>query len=255
MERAGWTYLSAMRGMLVFHDVEVRQTNHCTRSITENGATPEWCRAVSNCFVMFDADGVAVQSASEPFEPRSFFFQASRCSESDNAAALYRPTRPSSAVGSCSPLSCRSWQWNRARDSSMISRARACACARGRGHSDSMRLPLGLQPLVTCFRQVKLLGGPSEAAPSTFGRPRPCSRNHSRGERFRWRHSGTIRLRQPGTTRRGAGRLRRRTRAPERLLRSACRRRREESRQPGLAAVRRPAPRRHHLLWDSADVA
>jgi hypothetical protein len=72
------------------------------------------------------------------FEPRSFFFQASRCSESDNAAALYRPTRPSSAVGSCSPLSCRSWQWNRAQNSSMISRARACACARGRGHSDSV---------------------------------------------------------------------------------------------------------------------
>ncbi|HKA00380.1 MAG TPA: hypothetical protein VKE70_27905, partial [Candidatus Solibacter sp.] len=45
-----------------------------------------------------------------------------------------------------------------------------------------------------------------------------------------------------------AGRLRRRTRAPDRLLRPACHRRREESRQPGLVAVRRPAPRRHHLL-------
>jgi enoyl-CoA hydratase/carnithine racemase len=36
--------------------------------------------------------------------------------------------------------------------------------------------------------------------------------------------------------------------ASDRFLRSACHRRREASRQPGLAAVRRPAPRLHHLL-------
>ena len=59
---------------------------------------------------------------------------------------------------------------------------------------------------------------------------------------------GTIRIRQPSASARGAGRLRRRTRAPDRLLRPACHRRREESRQPGLVAVRRPAPRRHHLV-------
>ena len=84
--------------------------------------------------------------------------------------------------------------------------------------------------------------------PSTSGRPRPRARNHSRRERLRRRHGGTIRIRQPGAARRGAGRLRRRARAPDRVLRSACHRRREESRQSGLAAVRRPAPRRHHLL-------
>jgi enoyl-CoA hydratase/carnithine racemase len=45
-----------------------------------------------------------------------------------------------------------------------------------------------------------------------------------------------------------ARRLCRCARAPDRLLRSACHHSREESRQPGLAAVGRPAPRRHHLL-------
>jgi hypothetical protein len=51
-----------------------------------------------------------------------------------------------------------------------------------------------------------------------------------------------------GATRCGAERLRRRACAPDCFLRSACHRRREESHQPGLAAVRRPAPRLHHLL-------
>src|SRR5712691_8774493 len=55
----------------------------------------------------------------------------------------------------------------------------------------------------------------------TSGRPRPRARNRSRRERLRRRHRGAIRIRQPGTSRRGAGRLRRRARAPDRLLRSA----------------------------------
>jgi hypothetical protein len=78
--------------------------------------------------------------------------------------------------------------------------------------------------------------------------PRPRARDHSRRQRLRWRHGGTLRIRQPGTSRRGAGRLRRRARASDSLLRSPRHRRREESRQPGLAAVHRPAPRCHHLL-------
>jgi enoyl-CoA hydratase/carnithine racemase len=55
-------------------------------------------------------------------------------------------------------------------------------------------------------------------------------------------------VRQPGTSRRRTGQLRRRARAPDRLLRSARHRRREESRQPCLVAVRRSAPRRHHFF-------
>jgi hypothetical protein len=48
--------------------------------------------------------------------------------------------------------------------------------------------------------------------PPTAGRPRPHARNRSRRERLRRRHRGTIRIRQPGTSGRGAGRLRRRAR-------------------------------------------
>jgi len=84
--------------------------------------------------------------------------------------------------------------------------------------------------------------------PSTSGRPRPRARNHSRRERFRRQDRGTIRIRQPGTSRRRTGRLRRRARPPDRLLRPACHRCREESRQPGLVAVRGPAPRRHYFF-------
>src|SRR5262249_36742191 len=36
--------------------------------------------------------------------------------------------------------------------------------------------------------------------PPTSGRPRPPARNRSRCERLRWRHRGTIRIRQPGTS-------------------------------------------------------
>src|SRR6266849_2763958 len=43
------------------------------------------------------------------------------------------------------------------------------------------------------------------------------------------RNRGTIRIRQPGTSGRGVGRLRRRARAPDRLLRPACYRGGEES--------------------------
>jgi len=42
---------------------------------------------------------------------------------------------------------------------------------------------------------------------STSGRPRPGARNRSRRERFRRRHRGTIRIRQPGTSRRRTGRV------------------------------------------------
>ena len=85
--------------------------------------------------------------------------------------------------------------------------------------------------------------------PPTSGRPRPRARNRSRRERLRRGHRGTIRIRQPGTSGRGAGRLRRRARAPDRLLRPACHRGGEESHQPSLVAIRRPAPRRPQLLY------
>src|SRR5881628_2596539 len=65
--------------------------------------------------------------------------------------------------------------------------------------------------------------------PSTAGRPRPRARNRSRRERLRRRHCGTIRIRQPGAPGCGAGRLRRRARAPDRVLRSASYRGGEES--------------------------
>jgi len=66
---------------------------------------------------------------------------------------------------------------------------------------------------------------------------------------------GTVRIRQPGASGLRAGRLRRPARAPNCLLRSARYRRREEPRQPGFVAVHRPSPRRHHVVWDRADVA
>ena len=90
--------------------------------------------------------------------------------------------------------------------------------------------------------------------PATFGWPRPRPRNRSRRERLRRRHRGAIRIRQSSTSGRRAGRLRRRTCAPDRYFRPSRHRRGEESRQPCLVAVRRPVPRRHHLLWDCADV-
>ena len=70
-----------------------------------------------------------------------------------------------------------------------------------------------------------------DRTPSTSGRPRSRPRNHSRRERLRWRHGGTIRIRQPRAARRGAGPIRRWSGVADRLLRSACHRRREESRQ------------------------
>jgi enoyl-CoA hydratase/carnithine racemase len=70
-------------------------------------------------------------------------------------------------------------------------------------------------------------GGGTERLPLLVGRGR--ARNRSRRERLRRRHRGTIRIRQPGTSGRGAGRLRRRARAPDRLLRSAPDRGGEES--------------------------
>src|SRR5882724_2101661 len=91
--------------------------------------------------------------------------------------------------------------------------------------------------------------------PATAGRPRPCARNRSRSERLRRRHRGTIRIRQPGTSGRGAGRLRRRARAPDRVFRSASYRGGEESHEPSLVAIRRPAPRRPQRVSDRADVA
>jgi hypothetical protein len=88
----------------------------------------------------------------------------------------------------------------------------------------------------------------------TSSRPRPRARNHSRGERLRRRYRGAIRIRQPCTSRRGTGRLRRHARAPDRVLRPTCHRGSKESRQPGLVAIRRPAPRRAQLLPNRADV-
>ena len=89
---------------------------------------------------------------------------------------------------------------------------------------------------------------------STSSRPRPGARNHSRGERLRRRYRGAIRIRQPCTSRRRTGRLRRHARAPDRVLRPTCHRCSKKSRQPGLVAIRRPAPRRAHsfqtaLTW------
>src|SRR5438876_7447376 len=75
--------------------------------------------------------------------------------------------------------------------------------------------------------------------PPTSGRPRPRARNRSRRERLRRGYRGTIRIRQPGTSGRRAGRLRRRARAPDRLLRSAFHCGGEESHQPSLVAIRR----------------
>ena len=37
--------------------------------------------------------------------------------------------------------------------------------------------------------------------PPTACRPRPRARNHSRRQRFRWRHGGPVRIRQPGASR------------------------------------------------------
>ena len=74
-------------------------------------------------------------------------------------------------------------------------------------------------------------------------------------ERLRWRHRRTIRVRQPGTSGRGAGRLRRRVRAPDRVFRSTSYRGGEESHKPSLVAIRRPAPRRPQRVSDRADVA
>src|SRR6266581_3801816 len=91
--------------------------------------------------------------------------------------------------------------------------------------------------------------------PPTSGRPWPRARDRSRRERLRRRHRGTIWIRQPGSSGRGAGRVRRRARAPDRLLRSACHRGGEESPQPSLVAIRRPAPRRPELFYDRANVA
>src|ERR1700719_3506071 len=51
------------------------------------------------------------------------------------------------------------------------------------------------------------------------------------------------------------GRLRRRPRAPDRLLRSTRPRRGKEPRQPGLVAAIRSAPGRLHFVWGSTDVA
>src|SRR5882724_7145785 len=92
-------------------------------------------------------------------------------------------------------------------------------------------------------------------APPAAGRPRPRARDRSRRERLRRRHRGTIRVRQPGTSGRGAGRLRRRARAPDRVFRSASYRGGEESHEPSLVAIRRPAPRRPQRVSDRADVA
>lgn len=93
-------------------------------------------------------------------------------------------------------------------------------------------------------------GGGTERLPHLVGR----ARNHSRGERLRRRYRGAIRIRQPCTSRRGTGRLRRHARAPDRVLRPTCHRGSKESRQPGLVAIRRPAPRRAQLLPNRADV-
>src|SRR5207244_7529342 len=94
-----------------------------------------------------------------------------------------------------------------------------------------------------------------DGTPPTSGRPWPRARDRSRRERLRRRHRGTIWIRQPDSSERGAGRLRRRARAPDRLLRSTCYRGGEESHQPSLVAIRRPPPRRLQLLYDRADVA
>src|ERR1700704_4119156 len=58
---------------------------------------------------------------------------------------------------------------------------------------------------------------------------------------------------KPGTSGCGTGRFRRRACAPDRLIRPACYSEGEEPNQPGLAAIRRPAPRRPRLLSDRAD--
>src|SRR5205807_8141985 len=58
---------------------------------------------------------------------------------------------------------------------------------------------------------------------------------------------------KPGTSGCGTGRFRRRACAPDRLIRPACYSEGEEPNQPGLAAIRRPAPRRPRLLSDHAD--
>src|SRR5580704_1588431 len=92
-------------------------------------------------------------------------------------------------------------------------------------------------------------------APSAPGGTRARARNRSERQRLRWRYSGTIRLRQPIASGRRTGRLRRRPRAPDRLLRSARSRSSEESRQPGLVAAVRSALGRLHFVWDSTDVA
>ena len=72
-------------------------------------------------------------------------------------------------------------------------------------------------------------GGGTERLPQLVGRGRALEivlgANDFDGDTAR-----TIRIRQPGTSGRGAGRLRRRARAPDRFLRPACHRRGEESR-------------------------
>ncbi len=92
-------------------------------------------------------------------------------------------------------------------------------------------------------------------APSAPGGARAGARNRSECQRLRWRHSGTIRLCEPITSGRRAGRLRRCPRTPDRLLRSARSRCGKASRQRSLFAAVRSAPRRLHFVWNSTRVA
>src|SRR5258708_4016770 len=97
--------------------------------------------------------------------------------------------------------------------------------------------------------------GRRHRAPSAPGGARAGARNRSECQRLRWRDSGTIRLCEPITSGRRAGRLRRCPRAPDWLLRSARSRCGKKSRQRGLVAAVRSAPRRLYFVWNSTRVA
>jgi enoyl-CoA hydratase/carnithine racemase len=90
-------------------------------------------------------------------------------------------------------------------------------------------------------------GGGAERLPHLVGRGRALEIVLG-AKRLRRRYRGAIRIRQPVASGLGTGRLCGRARAPDRLFRPEGNRGGEGPRQPGLVAVRRPAPRRYHFF-------
>src|SRR5207244_5797206 len=143
----------------------------------------------------------------------------------------------------------------------VVSLARIRGCVRG----VSSEFVLALRHAVRLAREHKARPprtrswpasrGRRHRAPSAPGGARAGARNRSECQRLRWRDSGTIRLCEPITSGRRAGRLRRCPRTPDWLLRSACSRCGKKSRQRGLVATVRSAPRRLYFVWNSTRVA